>query len=348
MASKSTEQLLTRDQFRIHGFARDEGKCVVCKQAAVDFHHLYERKLWPDGGYYLENGVSVCKDHHLAAEQTVLSPEQLRQLAGITKVILPPHLYRGTVYDKWGNEILENGQRLRGELFDDPSVQKILAEGGQLGCFTKYVKYSRTFHLPFSPKVSKDDRQIADCSQFEGNDVVVHVKLDGENTTWYNDHLHARSFSFDPHPSRDLVKALHAQKAYELPDGFRLCGENVYAQHTIKYSNLETYFYPFSVWNDRNECLSWDETLDWIQLLDLTPCPVIYEGPWDEQLIKNLYQPTWNGDPVEGFVVRNRQKFHYREFRYNVAKYVSATFDIDQSRHWKRKQVVPNQLKGKV
>ena len=38
---------------------------MVCKKPAVDAHHLLERRLWPDGGYHLDNGVSLCAEHHL-------------------------------------------------------------------------------------------------------------------------------------------------------------------------------------------------------------------------------------------------------------------------------------------
>src|ERR1043166_5897713 len=111
-----TYELLSRDDFRRAVFARDGEKCVICGAAAADAHHILERKLWPDGGYYLENGVSVCQDHHRAAEETTLSCGELRKAAGIVEILLPPHLYSDQEWDKWGNPILPNGQRLKGEL----------------------------------------------------------------------------------------------------------------------------------------------------------------------------------------------------------------------------------------
>src|SRR5438132_10064447 len=94
--------LLSRNAFRAGVFARDDRKCVVCERAAVDAHHLIERRLWPDGGYYLDNGVSLCAVHHKMAEETLISPEELRQLAGITRIVLPPHLDRDERWTKWG------------------------------------------------------------------------------------------------------------------------------------------------------------------------------------------------------------------------------------------------------
>lgn len=67
---------------------------------------ILERRLWPDGGYYLDNGASLCGYHHIAAEQTVLGCEEIREKAGIADILLPPHLYRDQEYDKWGNPVL--------------------------------------------------------------------------------------------------------------------------------------------------------------------------------------------------------------------------------------------------
>ena len=79
------DKLLTRDQFREGVFARDHHKCVFCDKPAVDAHHIMERRLWPDSGYYLNNGASVCAEHHMKCESTEISLEQVRDACGITK-----------------------------------------------------------------------------------------------------------------------------------------------------------------------------------------------------------------------------------------------------------------------
>ena len=122
---------------------------------AKDAHHIIERRLFPDGGYYLNNGASVCEKHHLECEATTISVEQVREVCGITKIIIPPHLYPDQPYDKWGNPLLENGRRLRGELFFDESVQKILKFGGVLDQFDKYVKYPRSYHFSHARNPSR-------------------------------------------------------------------------------------------------------------------------------------------------------------------------------------------------
>lgn len=114
--------LLTRDKFREGVFERDGHKCVMCDQPAQDAHHIIERRLFADGGYHLDNGASLCGEHHLEAERTTLSPQELREVIGITKPVLPEHLYRDQEYDKWGNPMLPNGTRLKGDLFNDGSV----------------------------------------------------------------------------------------------------------------------------------------------------------------------------------------------------------------------------------
>ena len=87
----SATTVLTRDAFRDGVFARDEHRCVICKSTGpLDAHHIVERRLWPDGGYYLANGVSLCEAHHRAAEATTLSCEEIRAAAGIGIVLLPP------------------------------------------------------------------------------------------------------------------------------------------------------------------------------------------------------------------------------------------------------------------
>lgn len=340
--------LLSREQFRERVFARDKHRCVICAAPAADAHHIVERKLFEDtGGYFLDNGASLCAEHHLEAEQTTLTCEEIRQAAGIRDVVLPPQFYPDERIDKWGNPILPNNQRLRGELFDDESVQRILTRGGVLGHFTTKIKHPRILHLPWSESVSSDDKVLKDTSGFEGREVVISVKMDGENTTLYRDGLHARAVDARAHPSQAWVKALHAAIRHEIPEGWRISGENLYARHALHYTRLASYFEVFSVWDDRNHCLSWKETKEWAALLGLATVPVLYEGVWDEELVRSLYSPTHEGEPCEGYVVRLGEGFHYREFGRFVAKYVGAGFDEarkEAERDWVRRSVVPNSL----
>lgn len=353
--------LLTRDKFRELVFERDKNKCVICKATAVDAHHIVERRLFDDGGYYLDNGSSLCEEHHLAAEMTTLSCDDIRIAAGIAKIVLPEHLYADQPYDKWGNPIMVNGTRLKGELFEDESVQKILARGNVLGLFTKYVRYPRTYHLPWSPNLINDDRMMKSTEGLQGKRVIVMVKMDGENTSMYNDYCHARSLEYEAHPSRNLVKALHGRIAHDIPEGWRVNVENLFAKHAIHYQYLADIALLFAIWNTHNHILSWDETCEWGALLGLTTCPVIYDGMYDEELFQSgLLKPfktsekdengnpvyRYEGDVMEGYVVRDAGSFHYRDFRKNVGKYVRKGHVPEHGGHWKRRMVTPNKVRS--
>jgi len=323
--------LLTRDGFREAVFARDEGKCVCCGAPAADAHHIMDRKLFPDGGYYLDNGASVCADHHMLCETTEISVEEIRAAAGIRNPVMPLHLEDGARYDKWGNPVLPNGMRQPGELFFDENVQKALAAGNVLHLFTNRFKYPRTPHLSWSAAIAEDDR-VADRHEFDGHRVVATVKMDGENSTLYRDYLHARSIDGRTHPSRDWLKAFWAERCGDIPDGWRVCGENMFAVHSIRYDSLKSYFYGFSVWNEVNVALPWDETLEWFELLRIEPVEVIYDGIWDEAELKRIAKGL-DPDRVEGFVVRRADAVPARDFGRMFAKYVRPGH-VQTDEHW--------------
>lgn len=321
-----------RDSFRESVFERDGRKCVICGDPAKDAHHILERRLWEDGGYYLDNGASLCETHHLEAEGTVLSCEDVRLAAGINKVALPPDLYDDVVYTKWGDVILDDGKRMPGPLFYDESVQKILDCFGMLGRYTKYVKYPRTYHCPWSEGIQSDDRIIPSMGPFHGQEVVVTEKLDGENSNLYHDYYHARAIDGRNHWSRSWIKQFHAQVAGNIPYNWRVCGENMYAKHSIKYEGLKTYFYCFSIWNEVGNCLSWDDTVEWASMIGLQMVPVLYRGIYDEELIRSLYSEA-NRETCEGYVIRRAHEFPFKDFKQNVAKFVRAEH-IGTSHHW--------------
>jgi len=207
------------------------------------------------------------------------------------------------------------------------------------------IKYPRTFHLPWSKTISNDDKILKNLDHFLDQEVVVTLKLDGENTTLGRDYSHARSLDGSPHPSRDWLKNFHATFSHEIPKGFRVCGENLYAKHSIHYSNLKSYLYVFSIWNDKNEALSWDETIEWCSLLGLCHVPVLYRGLWDEGVIKSLYKESFQGNQMEGYVVRLARSFHYDDFNKSIAKMVRE-HHVQTLEHWKHQEIIPNKLQS--
>lgn len=339
-------KLLTRDQFREATFARDKHKCLFCDKPAVDAHHIIERRLWDDGGYYLENGASLCGTHHLEAEMTILSVEEIREKAGITKIVVPDRLYEDAVYDKWGNEVLPDGTRLRGPLFHDESVQKILSKGMVLDLFSHLVKACRTMHLPWSPGMHDDDRRILNMDAFVGREVIASVKKDGENTMMYSDYFHARSIDGRNHPSRAWAKNKWSQISQDIPDRWRVNCENLYAKHSIAYDNLESYLYGFGIWNERNERLHWDEMQTWFDLWEIPMVPVLYRGIYDEEKIKKLWNQSMY-DTCEGYVLTTVEGFAFEEYPRRVAKFVRPNHVQTGVQHWQSARIVPNKLKGK-
>jgi hypothetical protein len=197
-------------------------------------------------------------------------------------------------------------------------------------------KYPRTPHLSWSESISEDD--IVGEDIFPGRDVVITEKMDGENTSLYNDYYHARSINSGNHPSRDYVKSLWGSIKKDIPDGFRICGENLFAKHSIHYKSLKAYFLVFSIWNN-DVCLSWKDTVDYCSLLGLLTVPVLYEGLYNKSKL-----PLVNPEEQEGYVIRSSTSFEYNTFADNVRKYVRKTH-VQTNEHWLTKPVEKNLLK---
>lgn len=346
-------ELLSRDAFRKGVLERDGYKCVICgaidvKGPCLDAHHIIERRLWDDGGYYLDNGATLCRGMsgrhgcHMSAEETVLTCDEIRIAAKIKQILIPDHLYPDYQYDKWGNIIHPDGTRTPGELMHDESVRKVLSAGGVLPLFRTHIKYPRTFHLPWSPGLTDDDRLLPSTDVFKGCEVIMTEKMDGENTTMYHDYIHARSLDSGNHPSRGWVKNLHGQIQYDIPIGWRICCENLYAQHSVTYDDLPSYVMVFSMWNENNICLSWDETCEYAAVLGLYMVPTLYRGIWDEALIRSMKVKT---DSQEGYVIRVTDAFPYGAFRKSVAKWVRKGH-VQTTHNWMQRIVIPNRLKS--
>lgn len=200
------------------------------------------------------------------------------------------------------------------------------------------VKYPRTFHLPWSLGATNDDKVLTAIDHFIGKEITVTEKMDGENTTLYSDGMHARSLDSSSHDSQSFVKQLQGEIGHLIPKNFRVCGENLFAKHSIHYTNLSSYFLVFSVWeNDR--CLSWQETCEWAALLGLTTVPVLFQGTWDMAKIQACYNA--NNATQEGYVVRVSDSFLYENFKNSIAKFVRQN-PVQTDKHWKSQQIIKN------
>lgn len=234
-------------------------------------------------------------------------------------------------------------------------------------------KYPRTPHLPWSPGATLDDVRSNSVTQFEGREVVVTAKMDGECSKIYSDgYTHARSIDSKMHPSRAHMRALAARVGQEgMPRRLSLAGENCYALHSLWYDRLPAYFMVFGAYMG-DECLSWDDTLEWCEMLDLTPVPVLYRGVWDEAAVKACMPPgsagagasTCASDPLtarkrwdvlghradrfavgqEGYVVRVASAFPTALFGERCAKFVRKNHVTCTDEHWAKEAVIPNLL----
>lgn len=213
----------------------------------------------------------------------------------------------------------------------------------------KYIKYNRTYHLPYSETITEDDKRLkTDIHFIEMDSVVCTIKMDGENSSIYPDgYIHARSLDGNKHPWQTWLKKYIQNWCYEIPTGWRVCGENLYAEHSISYifKNESQFFQVFGIYDDKNNCISWKDTLDFCELLNINHVPVFYVGKYDKDKIMKqfqLYKNEHKNQEVEGFVVRNIEAFSYNDFSKNVGKYVRknhVTTDVHWIENWKPNKI---------
>ncbi len=204
------------------------------------------------------------------------------------------------------------------------------------------VKYPRTRHLPNSPGSDEDDIHLSDLSALAAGEVVLTEKMDGENTTIGPGYVHARSVDSAAHPSRTWVRALAGRLRHEIPEGMRVCGENLYARHSIGYDRLRRTSWCST--SGRTTC-AWTGTAprNGPACSACRACRCCTGGfPGPEGLWRH-----WSAarDPrtSEGFVVRTAGSFDRDEFGTHLAKWVRPRH-VQTDQHWMTAEVVPNQL----
>jgi len=142
------------------------------------------------------------------------------------------------------------------------------------------AKYPRTFHLPWSPGGTSDDKRTDDVSALVGAEIVVTEKCDGSNLTYTRKNVFSRSHAGPPaHPSFDLAKATHARMAHQISEGISIFCEYCYAVHSISYEGLPAYSLVFGV---RDDVLGifwdWDMVAAQAADLGLPTVPVLFRG----------------------------------------------------------------------
>jgi hypothetical protein len=216
-------------------------------------------------------------------------------------------------------------------------------------------KYGRTYHYPFSPGTTNDDRINFDWwVHASAIDTVIHTeKLDGENTCINRYGVFARSHAAPTvHPWANYLKERWAWMRHDLGD-LEIFGENLYAIHSIAYTDLDEHFFVFGV-RYKDVWLSWEEVEFYAAYFGLPTVPVIMEDTPDDEaafqatvldivkersLFDSVEVLTGEECSMEGIVTKNKAEFHVEDFQENVFKYVRANHvktDEHWIRNWKR------------
>jgi len=216
-------------------------------------------------------------------------------------------------------------------------------------------KYNRTFHLPWSPGATNDDKIAISVDSLIGVPIVITEKMDGSNVSLEMAGCFARTHSGAPsHPSFDRLKVLHAGVKFIIPEDVQLFGEWCYAKHSIEYNELPSYFMLFGVRylkeTEENIWGHWDDVVMWSGDLGVATVPVLFEGIVKsekelQQLTESLMiEPSACGGIREGIVVRRWEKFEDDKFPISVMKCVRANH-VQTTEHWKDQEIIKNKLK---
>ncbi|MFK7772403.1 MAG: RNA ligase family protein [Saprospiraceae bacterium] len=216
-------------------------------------------------------------------------------------------------------------------------------------------KYGRTFHYPFSPGTTSDDRiNHGYWSEMQSIEQIVHTeKLDGENTCLNQYGVFARSHAAPTrHPWANYLKERWHLIKNELDD-LEIFGENIYAIHSIKYLEIEHHFYVFAI-RHLDKWLSWEEVKFYAAMLDFPTVPELkIEKPDDQKGLEKTVLNFANQSStfqsldiytdekctMEGIVSRNIDEYLVENFKQNVFKYVRKNHvktDAHWTRNWKR------------
>lgn len=213
-------------------------------------------------------------------------------------------------------------------------------------------KYGRTFHFPFSPGTTSDDRIQHDYWQYiTGIEQLIHTeKLDGENNCLSRYGVFARSHAAPTtSPWTESLRRYWQLIKNDLGN-LEIFLENLYAVHSIAYRNLDHHFYVFAV-RDNNQWLSWEETCFYAGMLDLPVVPLIkcqhtpaVKATFEQEILDivsgqgafdALDAATGLPATMEGIVTRNANGFPVTAFSQNVFKYVRKGH-VKTDEHWTR------------
>jgi len=195
-------------------------------------------------------------------------------------------------------------------------------------------KYPRTFHFQFSPEIHSDDKVISfkHLGNFLQDEVIITEKIDGSNSCLKGHQgVFGRSHALPTKEAwYDHLKGLYYNRFSMLKPNLWIFGENTFAIHSIKYTEMEHYFYIFAIYDtDTNEWLSYDDMVTEAKRINIPTAPLLFRGniesmgwvnKWMDKTIKN--NASVLGGDLEGFVMRVASSIPGEKFQEFVAKYV--------------------------
>ena len=212
-------------------------------------------------------------------------------------------------------------------------------------------KYGRTYHYPFSPGTTSDDRinfgYWVDVTKIES---IIHTeKLDGENNCLSRYGVFARSHAAPTTSAwTRAIRETWELIKNDLSD-LEVFGENLYAIHSIEYKKLKHHYYVFAV-RVKDVWLSWEEVKFYASMFDFPTVPELKtvkpsnEASFIKEIIELASQPSvlgshdiMTGNPCtrEGIVTRNTSAYNVNDFEHNVFKYVRKGH-VKTDEHWTR------------
>jgi hypothetical protein len=218
------------------------------------------------------------------------------------------------------------------------------------------MKYPRTYHVPFSPGATKDDKKLKDgwFEYYRGKEIVFTEKLDGENSCLCQKGVFARSHGAETRSPWSINlwgdNGLYWKVKGLIDDDLLIFGENLYGEHSIHYEKLRDYFHVFACYNETTyKWWSWDDVKFVSKVLDVPHVPTLWRGIAEsedqirELIIQTMNMPSAYGNTKEGVVIRLANEFDGEDFPNYVCKYVRANHvqtDEHWTRNWKKAELI--------
>lgn len=218
------------------------------------------------------------------------------------------------------------------------------------------MKYPRTYHLPWSPGATSDDKKLQDgwFDFYRGKEVVFTEKLDGENTAMTHYDVYARSHGASTRSPWtrnlwDTSNGLYWKIKSLIGQNETIYGENLYGVHSIEYDYLDDYWYMFAA-NDCDVWYGWDDVVEFAKILNVPHVPVLHRCVLHQEVqVKEIIDELMTNSSYygfcgkEGIVMRVVDSFRLTEFPHYVCKYVReghVQTDEHWTKNWKKAELI--------